>query len=62
MCHACLTGQLLKCITLMKKLTINNPAKLKTAAAHSNPKVLQRYPPAIGPTNNLQQIEVRTTE
>ena len=59
--HAHLTRQLLKCITLMKRLTINNPVKLKTAAAHSKPKVLQRYPPAIGPTTNLQQIDVRTT-
>ena len=51
------TGQLQKCVILIKTLTINIPAKLKTAAAHSNPKVLQRYPPAIGPTNNLQQTE-----
>jgi len=41
---------------MKRKLTINNPVKLKTVAAHSKPKVIVRYPPAIGPTNNLQQI------
>ena len=35
------------------KLTMNSPVKRKAAAADSKLKVLQRYPPAIGPKNDL---------